>query len=194
LHRFLDFCLDVLWPDEDIIVDEDSFVDEEVNFTVRMPNAVLRVACHNDESVFDLLARIAHIVSEVEHDSMHAATLHIETSAGAPVGADTKLADLGPDNELVLDWALSEAIVTKCSHLFGSGGSLTSSTRSTRSSSGFSDELNDPEICNVSPQTAAPSAHFIDEPGLGQCVLLNNASSESSAQGSSEKIVCMMIF
>lgn len=188
LHQFLDFLLDVLWRGEDIPV------DKEVNFTVRMPNAVLRVACYIDESVFDLLARIAHIVAEGEHADMHAATLHMATSAGAPVRADTKLADLGPDNELVLGCALSEAIVRKCSDLFSSGGSPTGSTRSTRSSSGCSDELNDAEICSVSPPAATLSARFVDEPGLGQCVLLNNPSSHLLAQRRPEKLVCVMVF
>lgn len=190
LHLVIDILLDVLWRSED------SLIDERVNYTVRTPNAMLRVTCYGNESVSDLLARVAQVATDTEREDLNAAALRIQTPGGVHVCVNTKLAVLSPNDELVLGWALSEAAIAKCSSSLSpaTGGSPTGSTRSARSSSSVSDELDFPELCNDSAEAAGPSACFVDEPMFGPCVLLNDGLGELPGRGSSEKLVCTLTF
>lgn len=190
LHVVLDVLLDVLWRAED------DFTDEKVNYNVRTPHVLLRVACPSSELVSDLLARVAQIATDAERDRFHAAALRIQSSGGVHVCASTRLADLDPSHELVLGWTLSEVAVAKCSNTLSSKGrSLTNSTtHSVSSSSSFGDESDFPDLCDVCSLTVSPSACFVDEPNFGPCLLLNNRFGELTGRGSSERLVCTLTF
>lgn len=169
--------------------------DEEwdtVKYEVRTPTNKVQVTCYGDESVLDLLARVAPLASEADRKSL-LACLRVQTEQGQRLCATVKLADLDPDQNLILGQALSEASVAKWAGEVRKGCDQ-SHSGCTSSTASLPDEPDNLEtFVEVAPM-AGPSVFFVDEPHFGPSVLLKNTQSEHLAFNNSEKLVCIMTF